>query len=62
MVLFGLKTVRLLIRLKNLRFNQSLPTMLANVEKLTQVQRCGSSVIPGCGVKDFHFSSVTDSV
>ncbi|MGK7936091.1 MAG: TldD/PmbA family protein [Xenococcaceae cyanobacterium] len=48
--------------IKNLRFNQSLPKMLANVEKLTQVQRCGSSVIPGCQVKDFHFSSVTDSV
>lgn len=48
--------------IKNLRFNQSLPQMLANVEKLTQVQRCGSSVIPGCQVKEFHFSSITDSV
>ncbi|MDJ0692200.1 MAG: TldD/PmbA family protein [Xenococcaceae cyanobacterium MO_188.B32] len=48
--------------IKNLRFNQSLPEMLANIEKLTQVQRCGSSVIPGCQVKDFHFSSITDSV
>lgn len=48
--------------IKNLRFNQSLPKMLANVEKLTQVQRCGSNVIPGCQVKDFHFSSITDSV
>ena len=48
--------------IKNLRFNQSLPKMLANVEQLSQVQRCGSSVIPGCMVKDFHFSSITDSV
>ena len=48
--------------IKNLRFNQSLPKMLANVAKLTRVQRCGSSVIPGCQVKDFHFSSITDSV
>ena len=48
--------------IKNLRFNQSLPKMLANVEKVTQVQRCGSNVIPGCQVKDFHFSSITDSV
>ena len=47
---------------KNLRFNQSLPEMLKNVTALTQPKRCGSSVIPGCKVENFHFSSITDSI
>jgi predicted Zn-dependent protease len=48
--------------IKNLRFNQSLPEMLRDVEALSTVQRFGSSVVPGVRVKAFHFSSVTDSV
>jgi len=48
--------------IKNLRFNQSLPHMLMNVVALSQTQRCGSSVIPGCKVENFHFSSITDSI
>ena len=48
--------------IKNLRFNQSLPEMLNNVVELSQVKRCGSSVIPGCKVENFHFSSITDSI
>ena len=48
--------------IKNLRFNQSLPEMLKNVVALTQPKRCGSSVIPGCKVENFHFSSITDSI
>jgi predicted Zn-dependent protease len=48
--------------IKNLRFNQSLPEMLHNLEALSNAQRFGSSVVPGCKVKDFHFSSITDSV
>ncbi len=47
---------------KNLRFNQCLPAMLQNVVALSQTKRCGSSVIPGCKVNDFHFSSITDSI
>ena len=47
---------------KNLRFNQSLPEMLKNVVAVSQVKRCGGSVIPGCKVKNFHFSSITDSI
>ena len=47
---------------KNLRFNQSLPEMLKNVTALTQPKRCGGSVIPGCKVENFHFSSITDSI
>ncbi len=48
--------------IKNLRFNQSLPEMLRDVDALSTVQRFGSSVIPGVRVKAFNFSSVTDSV
>jgi predicted Zn-dependent protease len=59
---FWIEDGRLAYPIKNLRFNQSLPQMLSNLEALSQVQRCGSSVIPGCKVKDFHFSSITDSV
>ena len=48
--------------IKNLRFNQSLPEMLKNLVAVSQVKRCGSSVIPGCKVENFHFSSITDSI
>ena len=48
--------------IKNLRFNQCLPEMLNNVVALTQAKRFGSSVIPGCKVENFHFSSITDSI
>ena len=48
--------------IKNLRFNQSLPEMLKNVVALSQTKRCGGSVIPGCKVEIFHFSSITDSI
>ena len=48
--------------IKNLRFNQSLPEMLNEVDALSTVQRYGSSVVPGVRVKAFNFSSVTDSV
>jgi predicted Zn-dependent protease len=48
--------------IKNLRFNQSLPEMLRDVDALSTVQRFGTSVIPGVRVKAFNFSSVTDSV
>ena len=47
---------------KNLRFNQCLPEMLKNVVALSQAKRCGGSVIPGCKVENFHFSSITDSI
>ncbi len=48
--------------IKNLRFNQSLPEMLQNVDALSTVQRYGSSVVPGVRVRAFNFSSVTDSI
>lgn len=48
--------------IKNLRFNQSLPEMLRDVDALSSAQRFGSSVVPGVRVKAFNFTSVTDSV
>lgn len=48
--------------IKNLRFNQCLPEMLKNVVAVSQVKRCGGSVIPGCKVENFHFSSITESI
>ena len=48
--------------IKNLRFNQSLPQMLRDVEAISTAQRFGSSVVPGVRVQAFNFSSVTDSV
>lgn len=48
--------------IKNLRFNQSLPEMLREVDALSAVQRYGSRVVPGVRVGAFNFSSITDSV
>ena len=48
--------------IKNLRFNQSLPDLLREVDALSTVERFGGSVVPGGRVKAFNFSSVTDSV
>ena len=48
--------------IKNLRFNQSLPEMLRDVEAISTAQRFISSVVPGVRVQAFNFSSVTDSV
>ncbi|MGV2827258.1 TldD/PmbA family protein [Myxosarcina sp. GI1(2024)] len=59
---FLIEDGKLAYPVKNLRFNQSLPEMLANVVAVSAAQRCGRSVIPGCQVNNFHFSSITDSV
>jgi predicted Zn-dependent protease len=48
--------------IKNLRFNQSLPDMLRDIEAVSSVQRFDNTVVPGVKVKAFNFSSVTDSV
>ena len=48
--------------IKNLRFNQSLPEMLREIDALSSVQRFRRSVVPGVRVKAFNFSSVTDSI
>jgi predicted Zn-dependent protease len=48
--------------IENLRFNQSLPELLRDVDALTTVQRFGGSVVPGVRVKAFNFTSNTDSI
>jgi predicted Zn-dependent protease len=48
--------------IKNLRFNQSLPEMLKNITDLAEIQRFGSTVVPGVKIDAFNFSSVTDSI
>jgi predicted Zn-dependent protease len=59
---FWIENGQIAYPIKNLRFNQSLPEMLREVDALSTVQRFGSSVVPGVRVKAFNFSSVTDSV
>jgi predicted Zn-dependent protease len=59
---FWIENGQIAYPIKNLRFNQSLPDMLRDVDALTSVQRFRSSVVPGVRVKAFNFSSVTDSV
>ncbi|MGF1487104.1 MAG: TldD/PmbA family protein [Prochloraceae cyanobacterium] len=59
---FWIENGKIAYPIKNMRFNQSLPEMLRDVEDLTQVQRFGSKVVPGAKVKAFNFSSITDSV
>ncbi len=59
---FWLEDGKIAYPIKNLRFNQSLPQMLADVEALSQVQRFGRKVVPGVKVKAFNFSSITDSI
>lgn len=59
---FWIEQGKIAYPIKNLRFNQSLPQMLGEIDALSTVQRFGSSVVPGVRVKAFNFSSVTDSV
>lgn len=59
---FWIKDGEIAYPIKNLRFNQSLPDMLRDVDALSTSERYGSSVVPGVRVKAFNFSSVTDSV
>ena len=46
----------------NLRFNDTLPNLLNNIEAIAKPERHGSSVVPAVKVSAFHFSSVTDSI
>lgn len=59
---FWIEDGKIAYPIKNLRFNQRLPEMLAEVDGLSQVHRYGSSVVPGVRVKAFNFSSITDSI
>ncbi len=59
---FWIEQGKIAYPIKNMRFNQCLPELLANVEALSSVERYGNTVVPGVKVKAFNFSSITDSV
>ena len=59
---FWIEEGKIVHPIKNLRFNQSLPAMLKNLEAVGITKRCGTSVIPASKVNNFHFSSITDSI
>ena len=59
---FWIEDGKLAYPIKNLRFNQVLPELLAGVEEVSTIQRVGEMVVPGVKVKAFNFSSVTDSI
>lgn len=46
----------------NLRWNESVATVLANVEMLGRPERSGNRVVPAMKVRDFTFTSVSDAV
>jgi len=59
---FWIENGKIAYPIKNLRFNQELPTMLKDIEDVSRAERFGNSVVPGVKIKNFHFSSVTDSI
>lgn len=59
---FWIEAGQIAYPVKNLRFNQSLPDMLRDLDALGSSQRFGSMVVPDVRVKAFRFSSVTDSI
>jgi predicted Zn-dependent protease len=59
---FWIEDGKIAYPIKNLRFNQNLPEMLSNVEAIGKIERFNSSVMPSLKVKQFNFSSITDSI
>jgi predicted Zn-dependent protease len=59
---FWIENGKIVYPIKNLRFNQSLPNMLRDVDALSEVKRYGGSVVPAVRVKAFNFTSITDSL
>ncbi|ANV83117.1 peptidase U62 [Picosynechococcus sp. PCC 7003] len=59
---FWIENGKLAYPIYNLRFNQSLPDLLRDVEAIATPERHGSTVVPALKVKNFHFSSITDSI
>jgi len=59
---FWIEDGKIAYPIKNLRFNQTIPDLLRDVEAVSQVKRYGNVVAPGAKVKGFNFSSITDSI
>ncbi len=59
---FWIEDGKIAFPIKNLRFNQSLPHLLRDIDGLSLPERHGMSVMPGVRAKAFTFTSVTDSI
>ncbi|BAW95724.1 hypothetical protein NIES970_06350 [[Synechococcus] sp. NIES-970] len=59
---FWIENGKLAYPIYNLRFNQSLPDLLCDVEAIAFPERHGSTVVPALKAKNFHFSSITESI
>ncbi|AFY36863.1 peptidase U62 modulator of DNA gyrase [[Leptolyngbya] sp. PCC 7376] len=59
---FWIENGKLAQPIYNLRFNETLPNLLNNIEAIATPERHGSSVVPAIKTSAFHFSSVTDSI
>ncbi|MFB2893848.1 TldD/PmbA family protein [Aerosakkonemataceae cyanobacterium BLCC-F50] len=59
---FWIEEGKIAYPIKNFRFNQNLSEMLRDVDALSAVERSGYTVVPGIKVKQFNFSSISDSV
>lgn len=59
---FWIENGKIAYPIKNMRFNQSLPHLLRDVDALSSAARYDVGVVPGVRVKAFNFSSITDSV
>ncbi len=59
---FWIENGKLAYPIYNLRFNDTLPNLLNNIEAIATPERHGSSVVPAVKVSAFHFSSITDSI
>lgn len=59
---FWIENGKLAYPIYNLRFNQSLPDLLRDVEAIATPERHGNSVVPALKIKNFHFSSITESI
>lgn len=59
---FWIEDGKIAYPIKNLRFNQTIPDLLRDIEAVSQVKRFGNVIAPGAKVKGFNFSSITDSI
>ena len=59
---FWIENGRIAYPIQNLRFNQSLPEMLRDIDAIGVGERLGNNIIPPVRVRDFRFESGTESV
>ena len=59
---FWIEDGKIAYPIKNMRFNQCLPEMMRDINAVSEIERVGTTVVPGVSVKAFNFSSITDSI